>query len=155
MGDTKKKTMSKTRIMCHIVFGTKARENSINPEHKQELYNYIAGIIKKKGCYVDCINGIEDHVHMLIDLNPTQALADMMEVVKSGSSNWLKRNPDFIRFKGWGSGYYAVSVSPDRVKSCRDYIKNQEKHHHDTGFMWEIENLIKGIGLGWYPDDWT
>ena len=145
--------MSKTRIICHIVFATKAREKSINPEYKRDLYKYIYGIIKNHKCFTKRINGMSDHVHILLDLSPSIALSDLMEKIKSSSSLWLKSNPNFKKFKGWGRGYYAESIGREGEAACYTYICNQEVHHKDHSLSEELEYLIKSIGMEWYPDE--
>lgn len=147
--------MSKTLIICHIVFCTKFREKSINPEYDRDLYAFICQIFKENKCWVHRINGASDHIHILLNLNPTIALADLMREVKASSSQWLKKNPDFRFFRGWGKGYFAVSVNPDNIEHVKQYIINQKDHHRSGGFEKEIEFLINHFGLDWFPDEWN
>lgn len=92
--------MSKTCILCHIVFATKQRQMVIVPENKRRLYAYL-GIINDRGCRALRIGGIENHVHLLIDLHPSIALAHLVKVLKQSSSNWLRTNNLFPWFRGW------------------------------------------------------
>ena len=146
--------MSKTCILCHIVFPTKQRERTIELSRKKELYGYIWGIIKKRKCNVIRINGMQDHIHLLIDLHPSIALADLVKVIKQGSTNWLKENRIFPLFNGWATGYYASSVGIEAKESCRQYIINQEVHHQGIELRGEIENELKSHGMEWMEDDW-
>ena len=97
---------------------------------------------------------MSDHVHILFDLNPSIALADIVKSIKRSSTLWLKGNGIFPYFEGWQEGYYAVSVGPDGLNACRQYIVNQEKHHSTTGFIDEIKDLILHSNLQWYSKDW-
>ena len=146
--------MSKTKLLIHIVFATEHRFPYIPQEFKRDLYNYIFGILKNKDCYTYRINGMTDHVHILIDLNPTIALADLVRDVKRSSSLWMKENENFSNTAKWGKGYYAMSLGSDNLDACINYIKNQETHHISADFMMEAENLSVLNGLKWYPDDW-
>ena len=146
--------MGHTKILIHIVFATKCRENSINPEKKKDLYSYIHGIIVNKKCKTVRINGMADHVHILLDLHPSVALADLVKSIKGSSGEWLKSNPNFLKFKGWGRGYYAVSIGKEEKDICRNYIMGQESHHSNRELMEELETLIKAWEMRWYPDDW-
>ncbi|MGN0219609.1 MAG: IS200/IS605 family transposase, partial [Muribaculaceae bacterium] len=103
--------MSKTKSLHHIVFATKHRKPTIAEEHKRELYAYIFGILKNKKCFLLRMNGIADHIHMLIDIHPTVAIADLVKDLKQNSNRWMKENPKFSRFESWGEGYYAVSIN--------------------------------------------
>lgn len=147
--------MSKTKSLHHIVFATQGRFPFIPQECKRDLYAYIFGILKNKKCYVYRINGMADHVHLLIDLNPTIALADLVRDIKRSSSLWINANEHFPHNANWGKGYYAMSLGMDGLEACIDYIKNQEIHHSNMAFMEEAENLAIRNGLEWYEDDWA
>lgn len=101
------------------------------------------------------MNGVEDHIHMLVDIHPSVALAEMVKDVKQWSNHWLKQNPHFPHFYSWGEGYYAVSVGISEIEQCRNYIINQEQHHHGKDLMAEMEWMALTCGLTWYADDWA
>lgn len=101
------------------------------------------------------MNGMEDHIHILFDLHPTISLSVLMKEIKALSSQWLNKNPDFRFFRGWGKGYFAVSVSPEVKENVINYIISQETHHSKGDYRAEIENLIHQYGMEWYPDEWN
>ena len=145
--------MSKTHIYCHIVFGTKNRERILFSDKKKDIYKYIWGIIKKKKSTLIRINGGEDHIHILLDLHPSVALAEMVRDIKTSSSHWIQETRKLIYFDGWGREYYASSVSPSDVEACKQYIISQEKHHKVQKYETEIKNLAQKWGMNWYEDD--
>ena len=147
--------MSKTNIIIHFVFGTKNRKRVILSENCRELYKYIYGILTNLECHIIRINGIEDHVHILTEINPSISIADIMKKVKQASSHWLKQNILFPDFNGWGRGYFAVSVSPEHKEDVRQYIINQEIHHKGIEYVDELQSMILGHGMEWYDDEWT
>lgn len=147
--------MSKTLLLCHVVFCTKRRMKTIPLSKREELYKYICGILSKLGCRLIRINGVEDHVHILFEQKPTLSLSEIMKAVKQSSSFWLNNNKIFPNFEGWGSGYFAVTVSPTAKETCKRYIMNQELHHKGDGFVGEIESMIKKAGLVWMEDEWV
>ena len=146
--------MSKTRCLIHIVFATKYRKRTIPEEHKRELYAYIYGILNNKKCFLHRLNGIPDHIHILLDLHPTIALSDLVKEIKSSTTQWMHRNPKVPDFEKWGDGYYAVSVGVDGLEACKQYIIDQDVHHRGEGFMIELEFMARRHGLKWYEDDW-
>lgn len=146
--------MSKTKSLHHIVFATKRREMTISEPHKRELYAYIYGIINNNKCYLLKMNGIGNHIHMLVDVSPTIALAELVKSIKQSSSRWLKQNSAFPMFDSWGKGYYAVSIGVDGIDGCARYIIGQEAHHGVRDFMSEMEDMARRNGLSWYADDW-
>ena len=147
--------MSKTKSLHHIVFATKHRKPTIPVDNKRELYAYIFGIIKNKRCFLLRMNGVEDHIHILVDINPTVALADLVKEMKRCSSQWANGNPKFPLFEGWGDGYYAVSLGVNDVESCKRYIIGQEEHHRHVELENEMHEMAEENQLEWYPDDWV
>lgn len=86
---------------------------------------------------------MSDHIHILIGLRPTQALANLMQMVKEDSSKWINTK-GFVKGKfSWQSGYGAFSYSKNQVPRVIDYIQDQEKHHSQRSFLEEYEELLK------------
>ena len=146
--------MSKTRLLCHIVFGTRERRPTIGGEYKVELYRYIMKIINNSRCTNIRINGAANHLHILIDLNPTVALASLMKDIKFSTSRWMKNNPKFPDFDSWGKGYFASSVSPNSANACIKYIETQQSHHATRDYVEEMKIFCQQYGLQWFEDDW-
>ncbi len=59
-----------SQIYIQIVFAVKGRQNLILPSWEDELYKYITGIVQNKGQKLIAINGMPDHVHILIGMKP-------------------------------------------------------------------------------------
>lgn len=135
------------QIIYHIVFSTKFRKSAINKEHKHELYNYMATIIKNKNCKAHQINGVDDHVHILCDLHPCVALADLVKDIKVASSLWMKQSGKFPGFVGWGEGYGAFTYAFRNRDMIARYIENQEVHHQKKSFKDEFIETLKDAGI--------
>jgi len=45
---------------------------------------------KNKNCVLYQINGVKDHLHLLVSLHPSIALADLVKDTKVCSSIWIK-----------------------------------------------------------------
>ncbi|MDO4335693.1 MAG: IS200/IS605 family transposase [Bacteroidales bacterium] len=145
--------MSKTRSLHHIVFATKNRRRTIPEEHKKKLYAYIMGILSSKKCFLHRINGIHDHIHILLDLHPSVCLADLVKDIKRSSTNWLRRQPEFCDFDTWCDGYFAESIGVEGLEGCKQYIINQEQHHLSQDFASEMEWFALKNNLEWMPED--
>jgi REP element-mobilizing transposase RayT len=100
------------------------------------------GILKEKKCHLYRINGMEDHIHILSDLHPSIALADLMRDMKTSSSVWLKQQDEFKNFKGWADGYAALTKSVHEKEQIINYIKNQQEHHKKESFADEFKRLL-------------
>lgn len=145
--------MSNVAALYHIVFCTKRREMTLPLEHREDLYRYIWSQVKMHHSTLLRIGGIENHVHMLVNLHPSVALSTLMRDVKAKSSGWLTVDPRFPDFKGWAGEYYACTIAPDAKSAVIDYIKGQVAHHHGSTFEKEFEVLHRAAGIVPHPDD--
>ena len=143
--------MSKVASYYHIVFCTKNREMTIPLQYKEDLYRFIWKIITDNSCKLMRIGGIQNHIHILLDLHPTVALAKLVQEIKASSSGWMSHDGRFPNFYGWANGYYAYTISPDVRHDVIEYIKNQESHHLDRPFDEELDRLY--LDAGFTPDE--
>ena len=70
-----------SQIYIHVVFAVKGRESLISPLWKNELYKYICGIVNNKEQKVYAINGMSDHIHILLSIKPDVALSSLIRDV--------------------------------------------------------------------------
>ena len=111
------------------------------------IIEHISENARKKGIYVDQLNGYKEHLHLLISLGNRQTIAEIMQTVKGESSFWINRNRlTKLRFE-WQDDYYAVSVSNSHVDRVREYIKNQENHHNKKTFNEEVDEFVARYGF--------
>ena len=142
--------MSHTYVQnhLHVVFSTKERAKLIGKRDQPKLWAYMAGIARNHDFLVIANGGMEDHVHLLIQLPAALALAKAVLLLKSNSSKWM--NERGVRFE-WQKGYGAFSVSASDVLTVVRYIENQELHHHHMTFEQEIVALLKKHGMEFNP----
>jgi REP element-mobilizing transposase RayT len=100
----------------------------------------MAGIARNHDFLVLSNGGIEDHVHLLIQLPAALALAQAVSLLKSNSSRWM--NEHGTRFD-WQEGYGAFSVSASNLGRVERYIQNQAVHHKKITFEQEFIALLK------------
>ena len=131
-----------TQIHIHFVFAVKFRQCLIQNNWKEELYKYISGIIQNNNHKLIIINGMPDHIHILIGMRPTQSISDLMKDVKQFSSKWINEKK-FInsRFE-WQEGYGAFSYSKSQLENVINYIENQEEHHKKKTFLEEYKETL-------------
>ena len=139
--------MSYTQLIYHIVFRTKYSKPTIPNEHSEELYRYISGLIENKKSYLYRINGMPDHIHILVGLHSTLSLAEFVKVLKTSTNSWMKENGNFPDFECWGEKYGAFTCFYKGKESVIEYIKNQREHHKDESFSNEYRRLIEESGI--------
>jgi len=137
--------MSCTNFLYHIIFGTKGRLPMINDEIRARFYAYLGGTIRGLGGIALEINGMGDHIHILVKLKPTILFSDFVRDLKSNSSVWAKQNgiPKFA----WQRRYGAFTVSESQGPIVRKYIRNQQQHHKKFDFRTEFEKLLTSNGI--------
>jgi len=135
------------QLLYHIVFRTKNSMPSIKPEHADQLFSYITGIIKSKNSHLYRINGTVNHLHILTDLHPSYALSDFMRELKVSTSVWMKGSGLFPGFDGWADGYGSFTCSYMDMGDLIDYIRNQPEHHRKKSFDEEYRSLIIQSGI--------
>ena len=81
-----------SQIYIQTVFAVSGRMSLITSDYyKEELHKYITGIVRNKGQKLLQINGMSDHLHILIGLRPAMAIAELVRDIKSDSSDWINR----------------------------------------------------------------
>ena len=132
-------------VFIHMVFSTKDRYAFIIDEWKAELYAVIGQIIKNHNGQPVKINGMEDHVHILMGMPKEMSLAELARTVKANSSRWVRQHhhPKFA----WQEGYAVFSVSHDRIPQVKSYIENQQEHHSQNGYEEELKAMLIAVGL--------
>jgi len=147
-----------SQIYIHIVFAVKGRENLISKNWDAKLNKYIAGIIKGKGQKPIIINGMPDHIHAFVGLNPSMAISDLVRDIKNNSINFINKNR-FINGKfSWQEGFGAFSYSQSQIQNVYNYIKDQEIHHKRMTFREEYLDLLNKYKVDYdekYLFDWT
>lgn len=135
-----------TQIYIHIIFAVKDRESLLRPDVQEDLYLYLAGACKHRGHHPVTINGMFDHVHLLVGLNPTESLSAFVQSIKIESSKWLKREKGIRNF-AWQTGYAAFSYSKSLLPQVEAYITHQKEHHSQKGFDEEMEYIMERSGI--------
>jgi len=132
-----------TQINIHSIFSIKGRENIITQNFREDLFKYISGILNQNKQYSLAVNGYKDHVHVLFELHPTKALADIIRIIKTNSSKWINENKLVKGKFAWQEGYGAFSYSRSQRDDVIKYIMNQEKHHRRRTFREEYFDLLE------------
>jgi REP element-mobilizing transposase RayT len=115
--------------------------------------NDIYGVIKGKNCNPIAINGTKDHIHILVGLNPSISVSDLIRDIKRSSALFINSNINtFIKFS-WQEGYGAFTVGYRELDHVHQYVLNQEKHHSTKSFRDEYMNMLKDEGIN-YNDDY-
>ena len=131
-----------SQIYIQTVFAVSGRLSLITQDFREELHKYITGIVRKKDQKLISINGMSDHIHILIGLRPAMALAELVRDIKSDSTEWVNKKRLARGKFAWQEGYGAFSYGHSQLDMIIRYIQNQEKHHRRRSFKDEYLTLI-------------
>ncbi len=132
-----------SQIYIQFVFAVKGRQNFLLPSFEQEVHKYMSGIIKEKDQKPLAINGMSDHIHILVGLKPVMRIADLIRDIKNNSTNFINSKNWLKQKFCWQEGYGAFSYSQSSFGNVIDYIKNQKIHHAKFSFKKEYFSLLK------------
>lgn len=136
-----------TQIHIHCVFAVKNRDSVIDNSFREELYEYITGIVQERGNKMLAIGGTSNHIHIFFGFRANESLPDLIKAVKRSSSLWINQN-NKTRFKfQWQEGYGAFSYSRSHVYAVINYIRNQEEHHKKRSFHDEYSQILKDFDV--------
>ena len=116
-------------LIYHFVWSTRDRQPFITSEIERRLYRMIEAKSRELGCEVLAINGTENHVHLLIQMNHNLSAADLMQKIKGASSGFARKVLLQEGSFSWQHGYGVFGISKEHIPSVIAYISNQKAHH--------------------------
>ena len=131
-----------SQIYIQVVFAVKGRDSLIHSSWEEELYKYITGIVRNKEQKVLAINGMPDHIHILIGMRPSCCLSDLVREIKKASNEFINENKISIYKFQWQEGYAAFSYNHSSLGKVINYIRNQKEHHTKQTFREEYKALL-------------
>jgi REP element-mobilizing transposase RayT len=136
-----------TQIYLQFVFAVQDRYSLIGKAWKNELYQYITGIIRNNKHKLIAINGTANHLHVFIGYKSHQLIPDLLRDIKGGSSKWINEK-GFVQGKfSWQAGYGVFSYSHSQIDQVIKYIVNQEEHHNKKSFREEYIRLLERFNI--------
>jgi REP element-mobilizing transposase RayT len=146
-----------TQIIIHLVFAVQGRQSLIAPQHQEEVNKYITGIVRNKRSKMIAVNGMPDHLHILIGLHPAQAISDLVRDIKADTNEWINKKR-WIRGKfSWQEGYGGFSYSRSQLDRVAKYVINQKEHHSSRSFKSEYLTLLRKFDIAFedkYVFEW-
>ncbi len=129
--------------LMHVVFSTKDRRPWITADVQERLWPYLGGIARENKMRALKVGGVADHVHLLISLPSTLAIAKAVQIIKGNSSKWIHETFPQLRAFEWQEGYGAFSLSISGLEATTAYIENQAEHHKRKTFQDELKAILR------------
>ncbi len=136
-----------TSLHFHIVYGTKNHAPMLTEGFVDRVYSYVIGLVQRRQCAVVAIGGTADHVHILLRMDQSRAVADVMREIKSVPSRWVRETFPEQRDFAWQEGYGAFAVSTPGLPRVKAYIAGQAEHHREVSFREEFLSFLDRHGI--------
>ncbi|HOW30805.1 MAG TPA: IS200/IS605 family transposase [Bacteroidales bacterium] len=143
-----------TQLYIHFVFAVQNRASLICESWEAGLYKYITGIAEQQEHKLMAINGMPDHLHVLVSMNPKQSPSDLMFHMKRSSSLWINENKLVQGKFSWQEGFGAFSYGKSQIPVIAGYIEKQKQHHARKTFIREYTDFLKAFGID-YDERYT
>ena len=130
-------------LFVHVICTVQGREKLLTKPARKVLFIHMQKDGEERGIRVAAINGVEDHMHLLIQLMPAQNLAQVVRNIRTASADWLNENKLLPAPFAWDDSYHALSVSPSSVKQIKEFIEKQEDHHRTKTLDAELEAFVR------------
>lgn len=141
-----------SQLYVHLIFAVKGRANLISSEWKEGLFKYINGIITNQNQKLFIINGMADHIHILLGFKPDCSLSVLVRDIKANSSKWINENKLVVGKFEWQAGFGAFTIGQSQVNTVINYITNQEVHHRKKTFREEYSDFLRAYGIDFKPE---
>ncbi len=136
-----------SQIYVHLIFVVSGRQSFISYQWKEDLYKYIAGIIHNKNQKLIIVNGIANHIHLLVNTKPDCCISDLIRDIKSNTTKFINENNWAMGKFKWQSGSGVFSVSQSQLDIVANYIIKQEEHHKTRLFKDEFIEFLEAYKI--------
>ena len=122
-------TRTHAELYYHFIWSTKMRKEVILPDWENRLYGYIRVKSEEINLQVIALNGVENHIHLLVRTKAEHTPAVIAHDIKGSSFHFVNRSLLLPERFSWQNGYGVFSVSPHEIKKVKRYIERQKEHH--------------------------
>jgi REP element-mobilizing transposase RayT len=132
-----------TQIYIQLVFSPKHRDRLLLEQIRPRIFKYLSGTTTNIGHKSIIINGVSDHVHLFLGLNPKISVSETVKELKRSSSLFINEQRFFSGKFEWQEGYGGFSYGRSQIENVYEYIKSQEKHHQKRTFREEYLEFLR------------
>jgi putative transposase len=132
-----------TQLYVQLVFAVRNRDAALNNNIRRRVFEYMSGIVTEMNHKSIIVNGVSDHVHVFIGLNPSKSISDTIHDIKRSTTLFINKEELSIGKFAWQEGYGAFTYSKSQIDDVYRYIMNQEKHHQKITFKQEYIKFLE------------
>lgn len=136
-----------SQIYIHIVFAVKFRASLLQKPWRERVFRYMTGIVESKKQKSIIVNGVADHVHMVVGIKPSIVLSDLVRDVKNNSTNFINEEKFIEQKFSWQEGFGAFSFGHSQLNDVYQYVLNQEARHEGGTFRDEYKSMLTNFNV--------
>ena len=132
-----------TQMYVQLVFAVKNRDAVLHKGIRNRVFEYMSGIISEMKHKSIIVNGVSNHVHILLGLNPSKSISATVHDIKRSTSLFINNEKLCPGKFAWQEGYGGFTYSRSQLDIVYNYILNQEKHHNKKTFKEEYIQFLE------------
>lgn len=120
------------RLQVHLTWIPKYRKRVLLGKVAIRLRQLLYEACRMNRWWIGELNIQRDHIHVLIQIKPSDSIADVVNILKGGTSRVIRKEfPELEEFlwgdSFWADGYFAETVGKVEEAIIRKYIREQNK----------------------------
>lgn len=132
-------------LYVHVIWCVRGREALLSKPVRRVLLAHLQKEGEEKGLRVLAAGGADDHIHCLLQLMPSQNLAQVTRSIRVLTADWLNEARLLTTEFAWEEEYFAYSVSPSGVRQVIDFIGKQEEYHLTKSLDHELDKFKESL----------
>lgn len=123
---------NKNLLMAHIIFATKYRKPILVGSIREDVMQSVYDTCKRYHWYIKKMETDKNHIHLLIQYNPTDSITKIVSRLKQHTTWWIwkthHKKLSYYYWKEhtfWSDGYFAASIGEVSQSTIEHYIENQ------------------------------
>lgn len=123
---------NKNLLYVHLIFSIKYRKSILFGSLDSDIKQWIYDISKQNHWYIQRMESDKNHLHILLQYNPTNSVCDIVRKLKQISTYYAwKKYSSLLKQHFWkertlwSDGYFACSVRNASKETIERYIANQ------------------------------
>ena len=123
---------NKNLLQVHLIFVTKYRKQLFFNSFKNDIKQNIFETSKNHHWYIKKMETDKDHIHILLQYNPTDNVTNIVRILKQRSAHFAWGKYKNILEKEywkehtlWSDGYFACSIGEVSQEIIEKYIEGQ------------------------------
>ncbi|HXB06330.1 MAG TPA: transposase [Puia sp.] len=132
-------------LYVHVIWCVRRREALLSKPVRRVLLAHMQKEGGEKGLKVVAAGAVEDHLHCLLQLLPSQNLLQVVKSLRASTAAWLNETQLLSGEFAWEEEYFAYSVSPSGIGQVIDFIGKQEEYHQTKTLDHELDKFKESI----------